>query len=415
QDILNLAGYIVASGNTMMHFERWATKIGLGKKEAISSQRISELFARIDINSINDFLTRWWQIHSQDQSFLIYDVTSMSTDAKNITKALKGYNRDKEMKSQINLGLIIGEQNELPLGYVTYAGSINDKTYFPFVNDIVEDISSSQVTWVFDQGFQDNSYFKELDKKGIKFLTTMPRNLKLYGELVEEALQKGMTPHYFIDMKESGARGYTRESNLYGLKLQTHIIFDPEKKAVQDESQRRLAISNDKNLSDLKKNKGKITPSNRRYYTVEMYSETDFSYSFNVEEYASDERKNGFFIYMTNYQYMDLKKTNVIYRRKDLVEQSFDCYKNDLGFRRLKTHNDETTRGKTFVGFIALILRLLMTKTLKTKERTKYLTVAQCINYLIDINVYQGNKKSSIEPLSSLQKDIYSSANIEIK
>ena len=43
------------------------------------------------------------------------------------------------------------------------------------------------------------------------------------------------------------------------------------------------------------------------------------------------------------------------YRRKDSIEKAFDDIKNHQGMRRLRTHTDQTTDGKLFCAFIALI------------------------------------------------------------
>jgi transposase len=45
------------------------------------------------------------------------------------------------------------------------------------------------------------------------------------------------------------------------------------------------------------------------------------------------------------------------YRRRDVIEKAFDNLKNELDYHRLRTHLNETTDGKLFVAFLALILR----------------------------------------------------------
>jgi transposase len=45
-----------------------------------------------------------------------------------------------------------------------------------------------------------------------------------------------------------------------------------------------------------------------------------------------------------------------IYRRKDIVEKSFDNLKNDLDCKRLRIHSAQTMDGRLFIQFIALIM-----------------------------------------------------------
>ena len=45
-----------------------------------------------------------------------------------------------------------------------------------------------------------------------------------------------------------------------------------------------------------------------------------------------------------------------MYRRKDVIEKSFDDVKNYISMKRLRTHSTETTDGKLFCAFLSLIL-----------------------------------------------------------
>ncbi|RIY34523.1 hypothetical protein CKF54_00565 [Psittacicella hinzii] len=407
-DILNLSGYIIAGGNSMVDFEQWAIKLGLKKVNVLSGQRISELFASISNSSIMDFFTKWYKTHELEQDLLVYEISSNSETAQKVIKDFIC----TDSKNLINLGIVVGQQNDLPLGYVTYSGNVKDNTYFSVVYDVVEDIKSSNAIWVSDEK-QDTSYFTELDKAGISFLTSMPKDLNLYKDLVNLAMQKGMTSHYLIDIYESQARGFTTKAELYDLKLQAHIVFDPEKKALQDENQRQLALKNNEKLLELQNSKGKISHADSLYYKITRHSETEFSYDFDADLYAADEKMNGFAIYLTNSQNIDIKRANVIYREKSIIEKIFGSPNDDKEFKKMKTHNAATTRGKTFVQFVALILLSTMAKTLRTNENTKTLNVEQCIKHLIETQI--ATKNTSAKNLTDMQKEIFGSLNIEVK
>ena len=57
----------------------------------------------------------------------------------------------------------------------------------------------------------------------------------------------------------------------------------------------------------------------------------------------------------------DFKKTTAeileLYRRRDVIEKSFDNLKNELDMNRLHIHSEAAAEGKTFVAFLALVIR----------------------------------------------------------
>jgi transposase len=63
----------------------------------------------------------------------------------------------------------------------------------------------------------------------------------------------------------------------------------------------------------------------------------------------------GFFCILSN---SSLNSSEVLakYRRKDVIEKSFDDIKNYIYMKRMRTHNTETTDGKLFCAFIGFIV-----------------------------------------------------------
>jgi transposase len=74
------------------------------------------------------FFKLWTRERAGDR-YLAYDVTSFSSYAKGIEDTEWGYNRDGDKLPQVNLGCYMGYESALPLFYVTYPGSIIDKSH----------------------------------------------------------------------------------------------------------------------------------------------------------------------------------------------------------------------------------------------------------------------------------------------
>jgi transposase len=92
----------------------------------------AQLFASITYDERMNFFKSWNERHGP-MGFLAYDVTSFSTNAKGEINREYGYNRDEETTKQINLGCFVSEFTDLPVFYVTYPGSIVDKSHLPYL------------------------------------------------------------------------------------------------------------------------------------------------------------------------------------------------------------------------------------------------------------------------------------------
>ena len=100
----------------------------------------------------------------------------------------------------------------------------------------------------------------------------------------------------------------------------------------------------------------------------------------------------------------DVLKT---YRNKDGIEKNFYQIKNDIDFKRLKTHNTETLQGEIFTGFIALILRSSLNHTIRNHDDLKKLTFEKILLELRKIRtVTLSNQNEILMTLTKTQKNI---------
>jgi transposase len=87
----------------------------------------------------------------------------------------------------------------------------------------------------------------------------------------------------------------------------------------------------------------------------------------------------GYFIVVGRESEIDKRELLDDYRNKDVIEKIFDVLKNEMDGNRLRVHSDTTTQGKMFVKFIALILYMKMSKTMKENEMFDKLTIREVL------------------------------------
>ena len=135
-----------------------------------------------------------------------------------------------------------------------------------------------------------------------------------------------------------------------------HMYYDPVK-ALRDSEALYEQIEKEENeLRNMEE------PPDRKYHYDKYFyinRSKNGKLGFVKNHKAIDEAlaKCGFFVIAET----DFGKTTAeilkLYRNRDVIEKSFDELKNDLDFKMVQVHNEETLHGKIFASFIALIVK----------------------------------------------------------
>lgn len=107
------------------------------------------------------FFNQWKGQTVAADEYVAYDVTSISTHAKGIAFAEKGYNRDHELLPQVK---------RLPICYELYNGSITDEVYLSTMMQIAQVFDIQPFLYVMDKGFLNTNNIAYLAEEKIPFL-----------------------------------------------------------------------------------------------------------------------------------------------------------------------------------------------------------------------------------------------------
>jgi transposase len=122
----------------------------------------------------------------------------------------------------------------------------------------------------------------------------------------------------------------------------------------------------------------------------------------------------GLFVFLTSKKDISPEKLIAIYKNRDTIEKQFFNWKSGLDCETPKTHNDRTTEGKTFVAFIALILRSILYVRKSDNDNTKNLTVVKILNKLNMVAKMIINGDIHFSTLSKTQREIFEAMGIPI-
>jgi transposase len=412
EEMLTVASYIVDQGSTMMYIEDWFEETQITLVEEMNDLMCSKLFASITPEEKQNFFRAWMRYRCEKEG-IVYDVSSVSTYSKNIEIAEYGYNRDGERLPQANLGMFCGVTSKLPVYYNEYSGSIPDKSCLEFMLANAKDIGIEQICFVFDQGFVTQDNLACLHDNQYSFITSLPVSRNASQELIEcvhgdvEKIENWINDHR--------AYGVQRSINLYGHELQAHVYFNNDRKTMQMYDY-YLNIERMRQELD-KMNKTKRVPDRYKdYFKIEALPNEPFTFEIDNEKNNAKLKKMGYFVLLSTDPSLSSKEVLGIYRDKDGIEKHFDQFKNGLEFNRFKTHSQSTTEGKLFVGFLALILRSHILKTIKNDPQTKDFTFEKVMIELRKIKaVMVSNGKEILKPLTSTQKKILAVLRVNIE
>ena len=143
------------------------------------------------------------------------------------------------------------------------------------------------------------------------------------------------------------------------------------------------------------------------YFDVDMHSKNSLSFKVDENKVNKIISRAGFFILLSSDEKFSSAEVLKTYRNKDGIEKNFYQIKNDIDFKRLKTHNTETLQGKIFAGFIALILRSSLNHTIRNHDDLKKLTFEKILLELRKIRTATlSNQNEVMMTLTKTQRNI---------
>jgi len=408
--ILTAVIYMVCRGNVFERIHDWCEGFTFNELP-LASVGATILFASISHDERMAFFKEWIALRPQNK-YLAYDITSFSTYATGIHDAEWGYNRDKENLQQINLGCYLSQDDGMPLFYVTYPGSITDKTHLPYMMAYNDDLGIADVCFVTDRGFCMTSNIKYMHSAKKSYVCGADIGHKDAANAVKSVMSDILSMRNLI---KQGVYAHTVQSQFYGVKTTLHVYFDPDTAERQRKDLHRIVVIEDERLSKLKQLTKKEAKRLSNYFDIVLAENGAFTHKRNYDKIDNLAKTCGFFGILTN-QDINNEEALSTYRRKDIIEKGFDELKNHIDMKRLRTHNNDTTDGKMFAAFIALIAISGIVRNLSDFMKSKSMSKDGLISELEKIKIVtMTNGMRLMNPITKTQRLIFESCKLSEK
>jgi transposase len=413
--ILTLAGFLLCTGDALVHADAWCRNHDVPAAGPFASQRISDWLAAITEDGRQGFFRAWGKKISE-KDYLCYDITSVSSYAKFNEYVHYGYNRDGEPLPQINLAMVYGQNSRLPVTYRTLPGAISDVSTIKKLLDSFDKLDYPAMALVMDRGFYSQKNVTDLFERRYHFIIGIPGHLKWVRSVIDDCQDALHSPRGYQRMDEESLYMHTElfQWPTNKRRCYLHVYYNPHRAADdQDAFTRRMLLCKEELES------GDLNPAHEQdyeqYFVVKETPIRGRQVDYNdeaIKAYLS--RYAGFFTILTTRK-MEALEALQIYRNKDVVEKSFDDLKNQLDLKRLRMHSSGRMSSRIFVQFIALILLSQIQKTMREStlsERYSPKLLLGEMEALTRIN-YTGRYKDITSEVSKSQREILEAFSID--
>jgi transposase len=400
--ISTAVAYMACRGNVFERVSDWCEGYTF-HEPPLSSPSASSLFASITFAERMGVFRKWVALQPEDE-YYAYDVTSFSSYATGISDLEWGFNRDKEKLPQTNLGCYLGQKSRLPVFYVTYPGSIVDKSHLPYMMAYNETLGITTVCFIGDRGFCTTANINFMHASNFLYLIGAEVGHKTVRAAID-AVREGIVS--VRNIVKPGVYACSVRGRFYGETSTMHVYYDPNIAELQRQDLYRRVEVQEENLHQLEQLTKKQAKSYHTYFDIELEENDSFTYECNKDKVDAAAMNCGFYCLLTNAKFSSSEALDT-YKRKDTIEKGFDDIKNYIGMKRLHTHLSTTTDGKIFCSFIALIAAIEMVNKLSEFMQKKSMSKDALIAELEKIKVVvMSDGRRLVNPLTKTQRTIF--------
>jgi transposase len=414
QHILAMAYYLVVEGSALSHCGTWCKSHAPSLAPTLTSQHISKILQSITLDQKQTFLTRWIK-KIQEDDYLCYDITSVSSYSQ-INEYIKyGHNRDKEALPQLNLALLFSQNGQLPVYFQRLPGNITDVSTVGNLLKTFKALGIKKLSYVLDKGFYSKKNIDDLIASGNKFLISVPLNNKWVKEAIDKVYETIHGPEGYCKLDDEvlyvHSRLYPWGEKRHRCYLHLYYNAKARAEAIDQLNEDLLTYKKELETGNVKKENQEAYET---FFTVTHTPKRGKRVAYNTEAVTQHIKRYAGFQALFSNQIKDPLKALPIYRDKDVVEKSFDDLKNQLDMKRLRMHSSKATDGRLFVQFIALILMSALRKEMRQSQLIERYTVRELLKEMETLTkiTFSGKYSNLLTEITKPQQEILATLKI---
>ena len=404
--LLDLAAYsIISENNAAQHYPEYAYNHPLMTPEhkIYSDSTISRFLTEISADDRVNFLNSWNEHRNHDERIYIsYDSTNKNCKAGDIEKAEYGHPKNDVGAPVFNYSVAYDINNQVPLLYESYPGSIVDVSQLHYVIEKFQGYGYKNIGFVLDRGY--------FSKDNIKYMESCNYDYVIMGKGKASFVHQLITDHKGeFELKRSC---FIKEYLTYGTTIRAKLYTDDEqdsyfhlyhKTSKENAEIMQLETMLQRMENTMEKYKGKeITFGSpyEHYFDLTYHEKGGVRKFYGYKERADIIEKEmqlcGYFTIVTSKK-MSAQEALSLYKSRDASEKLFCSDKSFLGNHTLRVSGNDALESKIFIEFIALIIRskiytLLRKRMAEMSKKPNYMTVPAALRELEKIELIKQPK-----------------------
>jgi transposase len=327
----------------------------------------------------------------QDNSLILYDLTSVYFEGEQAELAVRGYSRDHRPDAdQIVVGVVIDGAG-IPIAHHIFEGNTVDKTTVAdTVADLERRFSIKNVIFVGDRGLLTSSNIEAVKRHGCNYIMGMQRrNRRIITYLLEKIC--------YSEPELKSDEIIIKEASYCDLSSKLQQDYDPNvrfiicynKQIAEQNKQRRQKnltkfsqllkqIKQQGSLQQIKDSHHKLKSFLSRYKMTKFYQlDIEPLSSADGEQYqlkltqndaaiSCEEHLDGKFFIQTEVSGGQLDRQQILTSYKSLqkVERAFRVVKDELDIRPVYVRKESRIRGHVMICYLSLLMEILIEKKL---------------------------------------------------
>jgi transposase len=399
---LDLMTYsLIEENNAGQYYPDYAYNHPLFTKDMhiCSDTAVSEFIHSVTVDQSVRFLNDWNESRDhREKIYISYDSTNKICQAGDIELAEFGHSKTGIDKPVINYSIAYDSENNEPLFYEDYCGSIVDVSQLQYMLERAKGYGYKKIGFILDRGYFSEGNIHYMDNNGYDFIIMMKGMKPLASETV-----LSIAGTFEKDRKnridEFHVSGTTVRKRLFQSDKEEryfHIYYSDHKAASERDELEKNINKQAKYLKKMEGSKVPVAESFKRYFDLVYWheGEADQTFTLAVERTDVTSRETalcGYFIIITSKK-MTAKEALLLYKSRDASEKLFKADKSFLGNRSLRVYTGDALEGKMLIAFVALIIRNCMYTKLKDAEeemleKPNYMNVPAAIRELEKIEM----------------------------
>lgn len=400
--ILDLASYsIVCENNAGQYYPdyTYSHPSFTVNMQQYSDSSVSSFLSDMTDDQRIDFLNEWNAVRDhRERIYISYDSTNKNCQAGDIEMVEFGHAKDEKGLPVFNYAVGYDVNNEVPLFYEKYPGSINDVSQLQYMLEKIRGYGYRHVGFILDRGYFSKENIQYMDKNGYDFVIMVKGMARFVKSLVGE-VHSSFENKRDYSIRKHRLYGRTVKKMLYGSDKQEryfHVYYSDMKASAERENLEARIEKMKRVLDSLKGKAVSFSGEYAHYFKLEIYDKDGIflGYRENKEVIEKELELCGYFVIVTSRK-MTAAEAIDLYKSRDTSEKMFRGDKSYLGNKSLRNHGNDSASSKIFVEFIALIIRCrIYTLLQKEKERLdktpNFMTVPAAIKELEKIEMIRG-------------------------